>query len=177
MGGTTVPGRAHELSEIQRDTLRCAEDGLLTLRGKAPSGKLVQEPPLVLVRQRAQLEHDLTGIRVSSREELVRLVPLNGPQGGDDEDGVFPRDLAKASKGVERARVAPVQVLQAQHDLPGTGRLGRERSDGREGVEPRCLRRSTLILGARFACDETIQGCSGLALHHHGGRGRSNEVA
>ena len=102
---------------------------------------------------------------------------MHASRGGDHKDAVSPRDLAKAAKGVERARIAPMQILQAQHDRPGAGRLGPERGDGRQRIEARGLRRSTRIPGARIAADETLQDRSGLALHHDHGRGRPNEVA
>ena len=92
--------------------------------------------------------------------------PCTRRSGGDHKDAVSPRDLAQAAKGVERARVAPVQILQAQHDRPGAGRLGPERRDGRQRAEARGLRRSIRIVGARLAADETLQDRSGLALHH-----------
>ena len=144
------PGRAHELAEVQRDALGCAEDGLLAFGRKRPSRELVQELPFVLVGQRAELEHDLVGIRVPPGDERVRLVARHRPKGRDDEDPIAPRDLAEPANGVQRARVAPVQILQTQDDRTGEGFLRSERRDGSacgEGleVEPRPV----------FAADET----------------------
>ena len=118
------------------------EDRLLAFRGKGPTrrarGGAGARPRPSTGRARAR---SVRGPRIALRATCSTRVLLHGPQRRDDEDSFAPRDLAKSAKRVERARVAPVQILQAQHDRPGAAAWCRERRDCRQRVEARGLRR------------------------------------